>query len=90
MAGGRATAKLTRGDRCKDYKMSEERTKFCGLADVVAPTSAGSDRVKMRSEAKKNTSVLFSELLYFSLRAVCGAEGGTTDRSSRTEQRERP
>jgi hypothetical protein len=44
----------------------------------------------MRSEAKKKRAAIFLGCSFFSLRAVCGTEGGTTDWNSRTEQRERP
>ena len=74
-----------------DAKTAWRRAKLgSGFADAVATTNAGSDRVQTGNEAKKNTSVLFSELLYFSLQVVCGTEGGTTDWNSPAQQRERP
>jgi hypothetical protein len=70
--------------------MSEERTKFCGLADVVAPTNAGSDRVKTGNEAKKKRAAIFLGCSFFSLRVVCGTEAFSADWNSPAEQRERP
>ncbi|WP_219845011.1 hypothetical protein, partial [Flavobacterium columnare] len=53
-------------------------------------TNAGSERVKTGNEAKKNITALFSELLYFYLRVVCGMEAFSADWNSPAEQRERP
>ena len=62
---------------------------YC-VADAVATTNAGSERVKTGNEAKKKRAAIFLGCSFFCLRVVCEAEGGTTDRNSPAEQRERP
>ena len=61
-----------------------------GLADVVAPTSDGRDRVETGNEANKKRTAIFLGCSFFYLRVVCGTERGTSDWNSRAEQRERP
>ena len=74
-----------------DAKTALRRAKLgSGFADAVATTNAGSDRVQTGNEAKKKRAAIFPGCSFFSLRVVCGTEGGTTDWSSATEQRERP
>jgi len=63
---------------------------WCGVADAVAPTNAGSERVKMRNETTPKMCFLFLRGLFWRSWSVCGMEGGTTNWNSRTEQRERP
>ncbi len=74
-----------------DAKTAWRRTKLgSGFAAAVATTNAGSDRVKTGNEAKKKRAAIFLGCSYFSLRVVCGTEGGTTDWNSPAQQRERP
>jgi hypothetical protein len=74
-----------------DAKTAWRRAKLgSGFADAVATTNAGSDRVQTGNEAKKKRAAFFQSCSFFSLRVVCEAEGGTTDRNSPAQQRERP
>ncbi|PTD14316.1 hypothetical protein C6N29_07635 [Flavobacterium columnare] len=61
-----------------------------GLADVVAPTNAGSERVKTGNADTKKRAAFFLSSSFFWWRVVCGTERGTNDWNSRAELRERP
>ncbi|PTD14288.1 hypothetical protein C6N29_07495 [Flavobacterium columnare] len=62
-----------------------------GLADVVAPTNAGSERVKTRtSEQVYKNGSFFGVVLYTCALVDCAMERGTNDWNSRAELRERP
>jgi hypothetical protein len=58
--------------------------------DAIAPTNAGSERVKLRNETAQKRVAYFKAALFCVVEVFCGMEGGTTDWNSRTEQRERP
>ena len=58
--------------------------------DVVAPTSAGSDRVETGSADNKKRAAIFLGCSFFWWQVVCGTEGGTTDWNSPAELRKRP
>ena len=61
-----------------------------GLADVEAPTNAGSERVKTGNEANKKRAAIFLGCSFLCLRVVCGTEAFSADWNSPAEQRERP
>ena len=62
---------------------------YC-VADAVATTNAGSDRVKTGNEAKKKRAAIFLGCSFFCLQVVCEAEAFSADWNSPAEQRKRP
>ncbi|PTD16586.1 hypothetical protein C6N29_02985 [Flavobacterium columnare] len=61
-----------------------------GLADVVAPTNAGSERVKTGKEDNKKRAAIFLGCSFLWWQVVCGTELFSSDWNSPAEQRERP
>ncbi|PTD14131.1 hypothetical protein C6N29_06720 [Flavobacterium columnare] len=68
----KATAKKQGATDAKSAKRSLRS--FCSLADVVAPTSDGSERVKTGNEANKKRAAIFLGCSFLCLRVVCGTE----------------